>query len=223
MAAVAQMAGPGELAPCPVCGQTRAGGSCPNRWCRRADRGFSVVFSVGTHRGALRQAIARYKYQGEGHLGAVFAGMISNFVQREAGWFEEFDVMAAVPTFRGSSARRGWDPMGELLARLAERLPGWAVEPGLLAKRVETPAMAGRSWADRQAIARHELRRSLFVPDPARVRGAQVLVLDDVFTEGSTLREVAGVLRRAGASDVAGLVLARPGWAPTPPEGRPDG
>jgi predicted amidophosphoribosyltransferase len=50
------------------------------------------------------------------------------------------------------------------------------------------------------------------------VAGARVLVLDDVLTDGSTLREVARVLRRAGAREVAGLILARPAWRERPPD-----
>lgn len=72
--------------------------------------------------------------------------------------------------------------------------------------------MQGRPWTDRQAIASGPLRRSLVVTAPAAVAGARVLVLDDVLTEGSTLREVARALRGAGAREVAGLVLARPAW-----------
>jgi predicted amidophosphoribosyltransferase len=39
-------------------------------------------------------------------------------------------------------------------------------------------------------------------------------VFDDVFTEGSTLREVARALLMAGAEEVAGVVLARQPWTP---------
>lgn len=204
--------------PCPVCGQARTRGACPNRWCRRPDRAFSVVFAVGTHQGDLRGAITRYKYRGETHLAGVFAGMVASYLDRHPTWFEEFDVLTAVPAYRGPSARRPWDPLGGLLERLGGQLGGWNVAPDLVAKRAESPAMTGRSWADRQAIARGPLRRALSVPDRSAVDGAQVLVLDDVFTEGSTLREVGRVLRRAGATDVAGLVLARPAWAPTGPK-----
>ncbi len=38
------------------------------------------------------------------------------------------------------------------------------------------------------------------------------MVVDDVFTEGSSLQEVARLLRHAGAEEVAGLVLGRPEW-----------
>jgi predicted amidophosphoribosyltransferase len=43
-----------------------------------------------------------------------------------------------------------------------------------------------------------------------------VLVIDDVFTEGSTLREVARALVTAGATEVAGLALTRQPWAARP-------
>jgi predicted amidophosphoribosyltransferase len=51
------------------------------------------------------------------------------------------------------------------------------------------------------------------VVDAAAVEGQRVLVYDDVFTCGLTLREIALALRRAGAVEVSGLVLARQGFA----------
>ncbi len=83
--------------------------------------------------------------------------------------------------------------------------------------------MRGRSRLDRQRLARGPLRQALLVPDPERLVGARVLVVDDVLTEGSTLREVARALRLAGAEEVAGLVLARPVWTGRPGPGRPGG
>jgi predicted amidophosphoribosyltransferase len=202
---------------CPVCGQRRPGAAvtCPNVWCRRSGRAFSVAFSVGVYAGALRRAIGRYKYGGERGLGPAFAGMVAAHITAHPEWFEEFSVITAVPAYTGPGARREWDPVGAILAELPDRLgSGWAVEPGLVAKTAETPGMAGLGWSGRQAVAQGPLRRALRPGRPARLGGVQVLLLDDVLTEGSTLREVAGVLRRQGASDVAALVLARPLWVP---------
>lgn len=222
---------------CPVCGQllpapsptpslptapvgAGGGGGCPNRWCRRGDRGFSVAFSVGVYTGALRRAIGRFKYRGQRQLAPLFAAMIAGYLTSRPLWFEEFDVITAVPSYTGPGARRSWDPVGTVLAGLPSRLGrAWAVEPGLVVKTAETPGMAGLGWAERQAVARGPLRAAL-APGDRPVDGARVLVLDDVFTDGSTLREVATVLRRAGASEVAGLVLARPAWGAEPPARR---
>jgi predicted amidophosphoribosyltransferase len=49
----------------------------------------------------------------------------------------------------------------------------------------------------------------LSVPDPERVAGKRVLVLDDVYSEGFSMREMARVLTLAGAAEVAGVVFAR--------------
>lgn len=163
-------------------------------------------------------AISRYKYGGDLRLAGVFAGMIARYVQSHPTWFEEFDVVTSVPTYIGPGARRDWDPMDAIVGAMADRLRGrWQVARRAVEKTAETPAMAGLSWAGRQAVARTALRPSLRVPDQSVVAGRQVVVVDDVLTDGSTLREVALALRRAGATDVAGLVLARLPWSPEPP------
>ena len=226
---------------CPVCGQaleapsratglTRSSGSrdrhvgdppfsqgCLNRWCRRPDRGFSVVFSVGIHRDGLRRAITRYKYHRDERLAGVLADSLAGYVDDHATWFEDFDLLASVPSYCGRGARRDWDPLGRIMAAIAERLGAtWDVVPDLMSKSAETPAMAGLSWGARQAVARGPLRSALGIPDPGLVDSAKVLVVDDVFTDGSTLREVALALLASGASEVAGLVLARRAWTAAP-------
>jgi predicted amidophosphoribosyltransferase len=174
-----------------------------------------VAFSIGVYQGALRQAIQRYKYRGDRHLAPAFAAMVARYLAAHPVWFEEFTVLTGVPSYTGPGARRSWDPVGGILAALADGMgSGWSVQPGLIAKTAETPGMTGLDWRDRQLVARGPLRRSLCAATGS-LRGAQVLLLDDVMTEGGTLNEVAAALRRAGASDVAALVLARPVWTVT--------
>ena len=183
-----------------------------------------MVFSAGIYGGGLRRAIRRYKYGGERHLAGNFARMITSYLRSNSVWFEEFDLIAAVPSYTGPGARRGWDPVGEILRSATVPVGGeWSIEPELVTKAAETPAMTGLGWIARQGVAQGPFRRALRF-DAGRGRdisGARVLVFDDVLTEGSTLREVARLLRRHGASDVAGLVLARPRWEALPPRARP--
>lgn len=195
--------------------------SCPNRWCRRADRGFSVVFSVGAYKDGLRRAITRYKYHGQKGLAGALSGSLAGHMESNSAWYEDFDLVTSVPIYRGRGARRDWDPLGGILESLSRRLgSGWNLVPDVLSKSFETPSMTGLSWADRQVVASGPLRRSLRATDVAAVDSARVLVIDDVFTDGSTLREVALALRASGAAEVAGLVIARKEWsAAGPPAG----
>jgi predicted amidophosphoribosyltransferase len=201
---------------CAVCGQVLPQtGRCPNGWCARSDRAFSVVFAVGVHYGGLRHAILRYKYRRELWWADVFARVFADHLRAHATWF------VPMPAYTGLDARRSWDPVGEIVARL-ERLvhPLWETAADAVVKRAETPPMQGHGSAERRAIGTGPLRRALVVPTPRLVARARILVVDDVLTEGSTLREVARALRRSGAREVAGLVLARPAWRDAAPPGR---
>lgn len=189
--------------------------SCPNYWCGREDRGFEVVWAVGEHGGELRRAIAALKYRGHERWAAPLGALLARYLLDHSPCFDDVDLIVATPGNVGRA--RPFDHTRRIL-EVTERVVGdlWRVDvarggrPPVLAKRAETRPMVGMaSAAARRLWAAGELRAALVVTDPPAVRGRRVLAVDDVFTDGSTLREVALALRRAGAVAVSGLVLAR--------------
>ena len=207
---------------CQTCGLALPPGSpCPNYWCRRDDRGWEAAWAVGEHRGWLRHAIARLKYRGEQRWVGPLASLLAGYLLDHAPSFDDVDLLVGVPFHAGPS--RPVDHVGVLLDAVA-RVVGdlWPVAgPGaVLAKRAETrPLVTAPSAAARRLRAAGEVRTAIVVTDRAALGGARVLAVDDVLTDGSTLREVALALRRAGAVAVSGLVLARQpvtGAAPMP-------
>lgn len=60
----------------------------------------------------------------------------------------------------------------------------------------------------RKARAR-AVKGAFAVPDPARVRGLHIGVVDDVYTSGATTDACTAVLLRAGAASVTILCWAR--------------
>ena len=92
------------------------------------------------------------------------------------------------------------------------RTVDWGPVPAII-RTGPTPRLTGNTYQERRRIAEHELRAVLWVPDPKRVTGRRVLVFDDVFTESSTLNEVARAPRVAGgAREVCGVSLCRQPW-----------
>jgi predicted amidophosphoribosyltransferase len=196
---------------CQVCGVALDGlRSCPNYWCGRDDRGWDLVWAVGEHVGSLQRAIAGLKYgEGEGQrwvapLGELLAGYLLEHLPA----FDDVDVVVPVPSNVGS--RRPEDHVERVLGAAWHAVGDlWELRRAL-AKTHETTRLAGApNAAVRRLRAAVEVRAALAVTDPGAVTGRRVLAVDDVFTEGSTLREVAFALRRAGARAVSGLVLAR--------------
>ncbi len=76
---------------------------------------------------------------------------------------------------------------------------------GALVRRRETGSQIGLTRSQR----RENLRGAFAVKDPARVAGRNILLIDDVYTTGSTAAECTRVLRRAGAAGVWVATVAR--------------
>jgi len=90
----------------------------------------------------------------------------------------------------GESLGRAWRLP---LARRALRRVRW------------TEPQAGLSAAERA----ENIRGAFAVAEPARVAGRRVLLVDDVYTTGSTVTECARELKRAGATAVFVVTVAR--------------
>jgi ComF family protein len=116
-----------------------------------------------------------------------------------AGWRP--DALVPVPIHALRRLERGFN-QSELLAGELGRLAGLPVVRALRRTRY-TPPQVGRSRAERQTNL-----LGAFAGDPRRpVRGARVVLIDDVRTTGGTLSECAGVLRAGGASQVFALTV----------------
>jgi predicted amidophosphoribosyltransferase len=136
-----------------------------------------------------------WKERGLRHLAPLAAELVLARLERPAA-----DVITYIPPDRVRQLKRGRHPAQALAHELAGRW-GLACEPLLLRTR----------GADRQAALPLALRRS-------NVRNAfgakdevagRVLLVDDVYTSGSTSNAAAQALRRAGAARVDVLTFAR--------------
>ncbi len=166
--------------------------------------------------GYLESAINSYKYNQRTGWASIFGRVLVGYLDDMADAFAAYDLVVASPTYTGSGARRTWDHIGLILDRAHVEAAGrWPFDVGptrAIIKTRDTPSLVGKTLLQRRTIAESDIRSSLHVPEPAVVRGQSILVFDDVFTDGSTLREVARALVRVGANMVAGVVLARQPW-----------
>lgn len=149
--------------------------------------------------GVVRKAIHQLKYRGATALAAPLAeAMLAPIGQPGS-----FDAIVPVPLHASRLAQRGYN-QSDLLARQLGIALGIAVRPDCLRRIRDTRSQVTLSSADRWQNV-----RGAFLATPNALRGASVLLVDDVATTGSTLRAAAAALKDAGVARVAGLVLAR--------------
>ena len=118
---------------------------------------------------------------------------------------EDCDLIAPVPLHRWRLWQRRYNQSAELARKLAA-MSGLAADPFALVKSRPTPSQGKMASAKAR---RRNVQRAFHVPDPARVSGKRILLLDDVLTTGATAEACARALKRAGATRVHVLALAR--------------
>jgi ComF family protein len=167
--------------------------------CRESLTNFDSAYAYGSYEGALQKLIQLFKY---GKV-ETLAAPLSRLLSQSLPFGENFDVILAMPMHWRKQWERGFN-QAELLGGPVARRYGITLSHNLVRARY-TKAQAGLNEKQRQ----ENLKGSLVVKQPAGIAGKRVLLIDDVFTTGATLRAAAGVLKASGAARVTALTLAR--------------
>lgn len=166
---------------------------------------FQRTLAAGRYAGQLRTAVQRFKYAGEVDLdrplGTLLALRLAEQCPPDGGW----DLLVPVPLHRRRLQARTYN-QSLLLARVLGRALQLPVAAGLLQRTRPTPPQQGLP-----AEVRRRNLRGAFALAPSQSAGGRILLVDDVMTTGSTVRECARVLQEGGARQIEVAVLARAG------------
>jgi ComF family protein len=191
---------------CPACGRFFDGAGEPHYCssCVHDAPPFSAHRSSARYRGHLKDALLLFKYRRYRVLGTRLAGFLVETLKREENVWTGVDVIVPVPLHRRRRRERGFN-QAEVLAREIGRLRGIPVERRGL---IKTKNLAPQTSLERDERAAN-VRDAYRCDRAERLQGKTVLLVDDVYTTGSTLRECAGVLKKAGVKDVRGVTVAQ--------------
>jgi predicted amidophosphoribosyltransferase len=166
--------------------------------------------------GALRDKIHRLKYDGKHGWALIFGRLIVGWMDSHREQMRSVDYVIGNPTHRGRLPLQHMEAIMEAAYTedVTHTFPLSRPGAHLLIKEDETPRSAMRSLDDKRAAAAAHAAALRWTADSAAIKGATIVLVDDVFTSGSQLQHVALRLRASGAADVRGLVLARVPWSP---------
>lgn len=151
------------------------------------------------HSPFVQRALYHFKYAGHGEMASVLAPMLWYYMRES---LPSFDVVVPVPLHFLRLWWRGYN-QSYLLAQEISRLSHRGLLCALKRKRFTKPQ--GR--LDRKS-RKENLKDAFRLNYDIDIKGKDVLLVDDVFTTGSTVLECARVLKRAGARKIYVTTLA---------------
>jgi ComF family protein len=170
--------------------------------CRAAPPQFDAAFVAFDYARPADLLIRRLKDHPRHGLAPMLAALLDIVLHESGVQWPADSLVLPIPSGRQSMRRRGFNPAGELARALARRR-GLPVRCDILRRTREMPKQSTLSRRARQTA----------VVDLFHARGPlgarEILLVDDVMTTGSTLDAAARALRRAGASRITAIAVAR--------------
>ena len=117
---------------------------------------------------------------------------------------KKYDIIIPVPIHRKRMKKRGYN-QSELIARNIGRSIGLELVADALTKEKNNIAQSTLNREDRQ----NNVRDVYGIKNIEKIKNKRVVLVDDIYTTGSTVNECSRILKNAGANKVAVLVIAK--------------
>ncbi len=188
---------------CLICGipfRDGAGGEHTCGACIKTPPSFVMARSVYAYEDEVREAVHELKYK----WGTMLGPLLGRLMGRTAEKMDfTADMVMPVPLHKNKMRKRGFN-QSVILARHIAVVLSCRLNVTNLVRIRATPSQVGLAGDER----RKNMRGAFKLSNADFFKGTNILLVDDVFTTGSTVGECALVLKRAGAR-VAVITLAR--------------
>lgn len=191
---------------CTSCGRFFEGAGNPHicSACIERRPPFTRHRSCASYQAELKDLILLFKFRGYSVLAGELAGLAEKALGKDESLWSGVDLIVPVPLHRRRKKSRGYN-QALLLAERLGRSHGVPVLGGCLIKTRDNPPQTSLESREREI----NVRGAYAVKAPGGAMGNTILLVDDVYTTGSTLRECSRVLLEAGAKEIRALTIAR--------------
>lgn len=163
------------------------------------EKGFSAF-----HYATVKKSIHYFKFRGVKKDGIGLAMLMKKFMEQNfKEEFMSYDFMLPVPIHPKKKKQRGFN-QAEILTEELSKLTGMPWNPKLLYRTKNTKPQNALTPDERKT----NIENAFAVSEPKTVENQKILLIDDIFTTGSTIHECAKCLLRAGANEVGFFALS---------------
>lgn len=184
---------------CDICGGTLVGKGSVCIECKNRTMTFDKCYCILEYRDEVRSKIIALKQNGKKHIAETFAYLVEDKVMP---LLENIDIIIPVPIHEERVKERGFNQSEVLCKNLQST---GKVNKDICRRIKNTPHQTGLGRDNRES----NLVGAFEIKDKKQIKDKTILIVDDIYTTGSTLNEIAKTLYKCKAKKVIALCLAR--------------
>ena len=170
---------------------------------QKKEKYFKELLYIFKYEGIIRKTILKYKFQEGSYLYKTFV----NFILKNQKFFEfikSYDTIVPVPISNKRYKERGYN-QSYLLAREISRNTMLKLQNRSIIKNKNIIEQSKLNKEERKA----NIQGVYKLIDSKNIKNKNIILIDDVYTTGSTVNECARVLQQARPKSISVLVIAK--------------
>lgn len=167
------------------------------------NRNFSKHLYIFRYEGIIRNKIIEYKFEDKGYLYKMFAKIILSD-KKTCNFIKRYDVIIPVPISKKRKKKRGYNQSELVANELAQKL-NQDIWTDIIIKKKDNKPQSKLNKLERIKNVEdiYEINK------PIEVKNKKVLLLDDIYTTGSTVNEIARKLKQNQTQEIGVITLAK--------------
>lgn len=168
------------------------------------DKFFTTHFWIFKYEDEIRDKIIDYKFNEKSYLYRTFVELILNN-KKACEYVKSFDYIIPVPIHKKRYKVRGYNQSELITKDLAEKIENLHYRNDIIKK---TKNIVPQSTLNKDERI-DNVKGAFEVLDIDNIKGKKILLLDDVFTTGSTVNECSKMLLSKGCSEIGVFTIAK--------------
>lgn len=164
---------------------------------------FDEHLYIFTYSGVIRERMLNYKFNDDSYMYKTFTNFLlknENFVEN----IKSYDIIVPVPLSKKRKKERGYN-QSLLIAKEISKATKIRINNACLKKVKNIVAQSTLNKEDRQK----NIEGAFILKNNKNIQNKKVLIIDDIFTTGSTVNECSKIIKQSGATNIGILTIAK--------------
>lgn len=168
------------------------------------DKNFEKHLYLFKYEGIIKQGLIKFKFNKKPYI---YKSIVNFLIKNKkiCRFLKSYDIIIPVPIHYNRKITRGYNQSALMASEIAKNFNNIKYEEKVLLKRINNKPQSTKNKIDRKNNVVGVYRTK----NEYRILGKKILLLDDIYTTGSTVNECSKILKIAGAKSIDVITIAK--------------